>query len=99
MATTKKLRACCRQKKSKFITCITNNNTHFIWPLLTNCIPLQTKTAHSVLITKNILARILDPFDCGVKEEVKAPVDGTIFFVTTSPLVLEHTLIYRLRED
>ncbi|MGM9711045.1 MAG: hypothetical protein ACI3YO_03420 [Prevotella sp.] len=46
-----------------------------------------------------ILARILDPFDCGVKEEVKAPVDGTIFFVTNSPLVLEHTLIYRLRED
>ena len=98
MATTKKLRACCRQK-SKFITCITNNNTLFTWPHLIDCIPLQVKTAHSVLITKNILARILDPFDCGVKEEVKAPVDGTIFFVTNSPLVLEHTLIYRLRED
>ena len=88
-----------KKKKSKFITCITNNNTHFIWPHLIDCIPLQVKTAHCVLITKNILARILDPFDCGVKEEVKAPVDGTIFFVTNSPLVLEHTLIYRLRED
>ncbi|MGM9710280.1 MAG: M14 family metallopeptidase [Prevotella sp.] len=46
-----------------------------------------------------LLARILDPYDCGVKEEVKAPADGTIFFVHNRPLALEHTLIYRLRGD
>ena len=46
-----------------------------------------------------LLARILDPYEATVKEEVKAPADSTVFFVHNRPLALEHTLIYRLRED
>lgn len=46
-----------------------------------------------------LLARILDPYEATVKEEVRAPADSTVFFVHNRPLALEHTLIYRLRED
>ncbi|MGN1229433.1 MAG: M14 family metallopeptidase, partial [Prevotella sp.] len=42
-----------------------------------------------------VLARILDPYDCSVLEEVKSPVSGTVFFAHNKPLTLEHAIIYR----
>ena len=44
-----------------------------------------------------VLARILDPYDCRVLEEVKAPVCGTVFFAHNKPLTLEHAIIYRIQ--
>ena len=43
-----------------------------------------------------VLAQILDPNDCSVLEEVKTPVDGTIFFGHNKPLALEHAILYRI---
>ena len=45
-----------------------------------------------------VLARILDPYDCSVLDEVKAPVCGTVFFAHNKPLTLEHAIIYRIQE-
>ena len=45
-----------------------------------------------------MLARILDPYDCRVLEEVKAPVCGTVFFAHNKPLTLEHAIIYRIQK-
>lgn len=44
------------------------------------------------------LARIIDPYDASVREEVKAPVAGTVFFAHNQPLALEHGIIYRIQE-
>ena len=47
-----------------------------------------------------VLARILNPYDSSVLEEVKAPVNGEIFFAHNKPLVLEHAILYRIiREE
>ncbi|WP_418765803.1 M14 family metallopeptidase [Mailhella sp.] len=45
------------------------------------------------------LASILDPYDGSVRWEVRAPVDGTIFFMQTRPLVLENSMLFRLIES
>lgn len=44
------------------------------------------------------LARILDPYDCSVREEIKAPDSGIVFFAHNKPLVLEHNVIYRIEK-
>lgn len=44
----------------------------------------------------DVLARILDPNDCSVLEEIKAPDSGVVFFAHNRPLVLEHNVIYRI---
>lgn len=43
-----------------------------------------------------VLARILDPYDCSVREDVTSPVEGTVFFAHNRPLALEHSIIYRI---
>jgi len=43
------------------------------------------------------LARILDPYDSSVLEEVKSPVNGVVFFAHNKPLALEHGMIYRIQ--
>ena len=45
-----------------------------------------------------VLARILDPYDCSVLEEIKAPVGGTVFFAYNKPLTLEHAILYRIQK-
>lgn len=43
------------------------------------------------------LARIIDPYTAEVREEVTAPVDGTVFFAHNRPLALEHGIIFRIQ--
>lgn len=43
------------------------------------------------------LARILDPYDSSVLEEVKSPASGVVFFAHNKPLALEHGMIYRIQ--
>jgi len=43
-----------------------------------------------------VLAHILDPYDGSVRWQVKAPQDGTVFFVHNKPLVLENSMLFRL---
>lgn len=44
----------------------------------------------------DVLAKILDPYDCSVLEEVKSPCTGTIFFAHNKPLALEHSMLFRI---
>lgn len=46
----------------------------------------------------DVIARILDPYDCSVREDIKAPVSGIVFFAHNKPLVLEHNVIYRIEK-
>ena len=46
-----------------------------------------------------VLANILDPYDCSLLEEVKSPVAGTIFFAHNKPLALEHAILYRILKE
>lgn len=47
----------------------------------------------------DMLAQILDPYDSCVLEEVKAPVDGVVFFAHNKPLALEHAILYRIIKE
>ncbi|MCI6233911.1 MAG: hypothetical protein MR627_02240 [Prevotella sp.] len=44
----------------------------------------------------DVLARILDPYDCHVLQEVAAPRQVTIFFAHSRPLTLEHSILFKL---
>lgn len=48
-----------------------------------------------------VLARILDPYEGEVKEVLKSPVDGIVFFEHDAPLTYANTAVYKLviRED
>jgi hypothetical protein len=50
------------------------------------------------VFTGDTLARILDPYDCSVREEVKAPETGVVFFAHNRPLALEHNVTYRIQK-
>ena len=44
------------------------------------------------------LAHILDPYDSSVIEEVKSPVEGTVFFMHNRPLTLEYSILFRIQK-
>lgn len=56
----------------------------------------RLKGAGDTVEEGEVLARILDPYDCSVLEEVKSPVKGTVFFSHNKPLALEHAILYRI---
>lgn len=43
-----------------------------------------------------VMAEILDPYENTVKERVKAPCNGVVFFAHKSPIVCESTVVYRI---
>ena len=43
-----------------------------------------------------IIARVLDPLDAEVKEEIKAPADGLVFFAHNDPLTYADTAVIKL---
>ncbi len=44
----------------------------------------------------NPLAEVIDPYEGFVKETIKAPTDGIVFFAHTEPLVSQGNVVYRL---
>ena len=44
------------------------------------------------------LAHILDPYDSSVIEDVKSPVEGTVFFMHNRPLTLEYSILFRIQK-
>ena len=44
----------------------------------------------------DVLARVLDTFDCHVKEELVSPVDGLVFFSRTAPLVNQYSIAFKV---
>ena len=45
------------------------------------------------------LAQILDPYDSSVIQQVKSPVDGTVFFMHNRPLTLEYSILFRIQKN
>ena len=46
----------------------------------------------------DVLARVLDPYDSSVLDEVRSPTHGTIFFAHNRPLTLEHAILFRIQK-
>ncbi len=46
------------------------------------------------VIAGTSLAHIIDPYNGQILEEIKAPSDGTIFFIHNRPLVLQNALLF-----
>ena len=44
----------------------------------------------------DVLAEIIDPYDCSVRAKILAPVDGIIFFTQTSPMVYQNSSIFKI---
>ena len=45
------------------------------------------------------IARILDTYSAHVLSEITSPVDGTIGFASSSPLIHENTTIFNINKD
>ena len=43
-----------------------------------------------------ILARVLDPYDGSIREEVKTPMDSIVFFAHDDPLTYANTAVFKL---
>ena len=43
-----------------------------------------------------ILANILNPLDCSIAEEIKSPVNGTIFFTQSKSLAYANAVLFRI---
>ena len=43
-----------------------------------------------------LLARILDPYECYVRAQLKAPVSGVVAFAGDEPMVYENTAVLKL---
>lgn len=47
----------------------------------------------------DLLAQVLDPFDASIKEELKAPTDGVVFFRQKSHLINQNAVAFRLLHE
>ena len=56
----------------------------------------QLKVAGDVVNKDETLARIIDPYDGSVTDEVKSPIRGVIFFCTNSTVVLQNAILYKI---
>lgn len=43
-----------------------------------------------------VLARVIDPYEGEVLEEIKSPVEGIVFFAHNEPLTYSHTAVFKL---
>ena len=43
-----------------------------------------------------VIARVLDPMDAEIKEEIKAPVSGLVFFAHSDPLTYADTAVIKI---
>ena len=46
-----------------------------------------------------LIARILDTYSAHVLSEITSPIDGTIGFASSSPLIHENTTIFNINTD
>ena len=47
-------------------------------------------------LAPTILANILNPLDCSIAEEIKSPVNGTIFFTQSKSLAYANAVLFRI---
>lgn len=60
---------------------------------------LKNRSAGQEIRQGEELARILDPYDGHLRQSILAPADGILFFAHDKPLVLQHTLLFKLVEN
>ncbi|MCI7758922.1 MAG: succinylglutamate desuccinylase, partial [[Eubacterium] saphenum] len=53
-------------------------------------------TVGSAVKEGDVLARILHPYEGEVIREVKAPVDGTVFFARHKSIICQHSLVFKI---
>lgn len=56
----------------------------------------RMKTVGELVYANDVIAQISDPYDSTILEEIKSPTDGVIFFMTTTPLVLQNQMLCRI---
>ena len=59
----------------------------------------NTETGGRVRRKGRAIARILDTYSAHVLSEITSPVDGTIGFSSSSPLIYENTTIFKIIKD
>lgn len=57
----------------------------------------KCKSANETIKKGEIIARIIDPYDGSVLEELKSPVNGIIFFAHNKPLILQNAIAYKIQ--
>lgn len=71
-------------------------------------ISLRSENAGFLEVLKNVgetvekgetIARILDSYSAHVLSEITSPVDGTICFASSSPLIYENTTVFKIIKD
>ncbi|MGN0469833.1 MAG: succinylglutamate desuccinylase/aspartoacylase family protein [Acutalibacteraceae bacterium] len=60
---------------------------------------MSVKNVNEHVNKGDVLAKIIHPFEGNVIEEIKSPVDGTVFFSHSSNLCNEHSLLFRILPD
>ena len=71
----------------------TNTNTHTGTKTWTGWEITETK---KTVKKGEILANILNPLDCSIAEEIKSPVNGTIFFTQSKSLAYANAVLFRI---
>lgn len=56
----------------------------------------KIKPAGSVVLKGDVLARVIDPFNGAVIEEIKSPCYGEVFFAHDNPLVLQSATVFKI---
>ena len=59
----------------------------------------NTETGGEYVEKGELIARILDTYSAHVLSEITSPVDGTIGFASSSPLIHENTTIFNINKD
>ena len=57
---------------------------------------LRRKNAGEEVQVGDVLAEIIDPLEGEIREQILAPSDGVIFFAHDEPLVMEHSIVFKL---
>lgn len=65
------------------------------WIFSSKCYILDTCTGNEV-VTGQLLAKILHPYESELIETLYAPVDGKVFFIHNEPLTYANTAVIKL---
>ena len=58
---------------------------------------MHEKKVGDVVYQGDVIGRTIDPYDGSIREEIKSPTDGVLFFATDTPTVLQNAVLYRIQ--
>ncbi|MFI3295680.1 MAG: M14 family metallopeptidase [Rikenellaceae bacterium] len=59
----------------------------------------QYKSAQDVVVTGELMAEVLDPYDASVLERIVSPMNGVVFFSQERSLVIEGSRVFQVIEE